>query len=89
MKQCIIKQDVLSISLVVKDIKASKKFYKTLGFTQFSGSVEQNFLIMKSDENTILINQHAEIKKPRVTSRFLIKINITYNINELVVLKHV
>lgn len=37
-----------SISLSVKDITASKAFYETLGFTQFGGDLERNYLIMKN-----------------------------------------
>ena len=44
---------VFSISLSVKDIKASKEFYENLGFTVFGGNIEQNWLIMKN-ENSII-----------------------------------
>ncbi|WP_316749246.1 VOC family protein [Pedobacter gandavensis] len=37
-----------SISLNVKDIKASKQFYENLGFSVFAGSLEMNYLIMKN-----------------------------------------
>lgn len=37
-----------SISLAVKDLKASREFYEHLGFTAFGGSAEQNYLIMKN-----------------------------------------
>lgn len=37
-----------SISLSVKDIKASKQFYETLGFSVFAGDLEKNYLIMKN-----------------------------------------
>ncbi|NDL66820.1 VOC family protein [Anaerotalea alkaliphila] len=39
-----------SISLSVKDIKASKEFYEKLGFTVFGGVLEDNWLIMKNDD---------------------------------------
>ena len=39
-----------SISLTVKDINASRDFYEKLGFTQFGGDIEHNYLIMKSGE---------------------------------------
>jgi len=42
-----------SISLNVKDIKASKLFYETLGFSVFGGDLEQNWLIMKNETSTI------------------------------------
>jgi predicted lactoylglutathione lyase len=47
------KLGAFSISLAVKDINASKKFYETLGFTQFAGSLEQNYLIMKNEKSII------------------------------------
>ena len=37
-----------SISLSVKDIKASKQFYENLGFSVFAGDLEKNYLIMKN-----------------------------------------
>jgi len=37
-----------SVSLAVKDIEASKEFYEKLGFTKFSGDINQNWLIMKN-----------------------------------------
>jgi lactoylglutathione lyase len=43
-----------SVSLAVKDIKASKSFYEKLGFSVFTGNESQGWLIMKSGE-TILI----------------------------------
>ena len=38
-----------SVSLAVKDIKVSKAFYEKLGFSQFGGDEEQNWVIMKND----------------------------------------
>lgn len=37
-----------SMSLSVKDLKASKEFYEHLGFTVFGGGLEKNYLIMKN-----------------------------------------
>ncbi len=37
-----------SVSLAVKDIKASKAFYEKLDFQQVFGNVEQNFVIMQN-----------------------------------------
>ena len=37
-----------SISLAVKDIHVSKKFYETLGFAVFAGDIAKNYLIMKN-----------------------------------------
>ena len=42
------KLGAFSVSLNVKDIKASKQFYETLGFKQFAGDIEKNYLIMKN-----------------------------------------
>lgn len=42
-----------SISLAVKDIKASKEFYEKLGFEEFGGHLEQNWLIMKNGDYII------------------------------------
>ncbi|NKB88679.1 MAG: VOC family protein [Acidobacteria bacterium] len=37
-----------SVSLAVKDIAASRAFYEKLGFTEFGGDQDQNWLIMKN-----------------------------------------
>ncbi|MFH2038806.1 MAG: VOC family protein [Chloroflexota bacterium] len=42
-----------SISLTVKDIKASKSFYQKLGFSIFGGDITQNWLIMKNGNSII------------------------------------
>jgi catechol 2,3-dioxygenase-like lactoylglutathione lyase family enzyme len=42
-----------SISLSVKDLKVSKRFYENLGFTQFAGELEHGYLIMKQGVNSI------------------------------------
>ena len=42
-----------SISLAVKDLQASRRFYETLGFTSFAGDPSQNWLIMKSGDHVI------------------------------------
>ncbi|SHI63587.1 VOC family protein [Pseudozobellia thermophila] len=42
-----------SVSLNVKDIKASKVFYEALGFSVFAGDLEQNWLILKNGNATI------------------------------------
>ncbi|QDT37608.1 VOC family protein [Stratiformator vulcanicus] len=42
-----------SISLTVKDLKASRAFYEKFGFTVFGGDASQNWLILKNDETTI------------------------------------
>ena len=42
-----------SISLAVKDLEVSKKFYEKLGFEIFGGDASQNWLIMKNGDHTI------------------------------------
>ncbi len=47
------KLGAFSISLSVKDINASKQFYKNLGFTVFAGAIKMNYLIMKNENSLI------------------------------------
>jgi len=42
-----------SVSLSVKDIHASKKFYESLGFVQLGGDLTKNYLIMKNENSVI------------------------------------
>ena len=42
-----------SVSLAVKDIEASKRFYEKLGFNVFGGNQTQNWLILKNGEHVI------------------------------------
>jgi predicted enzyme related to lactoylglutathione lyase len=42
-----------SVSLAVKDIEASKRFYEELGFGVFAGDQSRNWLIMKNGEHAI------------------------------------
>ncbi|MFC4722659.1 VOC family protein [Geojedonia litorea] len=42
------KLGAFSVSLSVKDLKASKTFYEHLGFTTFAGDMDKNYLIMKN-----------------------------------------
>jgi len=42
-----------SVSLAVKDIEASKRFYEKLGFTVFMGDQAQHWLIMKNGDHAI------------------------------------
>lgn len=44
---------VFSISLSVQDIRASKAFYEQLGFAEFGGNLDQNWLIMKNGSTLI------------------------------------
>ncbi|WP_420573232.1 VOC family protein [Kordia sp.] len=47
------KLGAFSVSLAVKDIHASKAFYENLGFTEFHGDINQNWLIMKNEQTVI------------------------------------
>lgn len=47
------KLGAFSVSLNVKDIEASKKFYEALGFTVFGGDLKMNYLIMKNGSTLI------------------------------------
>ena len=42
-----------SLSLVVKDIHASKAFYARLGFEEAGGDIEQNWLILRNGDHVI------------------------------------
>ena len=42
------KLGAFSISLSVKDLTGSKTFYENLGFSEFAGGMNQNYLIMKN-----------------------------------------
>jgi len=44
------KLGAFSISLAVKDIKKSKAFYESLGFSEFAGDLDKNYLIMKNGD---------------------------------------
>lgn len=47
------KLGAFSISLNVKDIKASKQFYENVGFKVFAGDLKMNYLIMKNEDSLI------------------------------------
>lgn len=42
-----------SISLVVKDIHASRTFYEKLGFTSSGGNIAENWIILKNGDAVI------------------------------------
>jgi catechol 2,3-dioxygenase-like lactoylglutathione lyase family enzyme len=42
-----------SVSLAVKDIRASKAFYEKLGFKAFAGELSQNWLILRNGDHVI------------------------------------
>lgn len=42
-----------SVSLSVKDIKASKEFYEKLSFEVMMGKIEDNWIVLRNGEHTI------------------------------------
>ncbi|WP_374579996.1 VOC family protein [Pseudoduganella sp.] len=58
---------VFSLSLNVKDIKASREFYAKFGFKDFGGNIEQNWLIMKNDSEQIIGLFQGMIEKNTLT----------------------
>jgi lactoylglutathione lyase len=42
-----------SISLAVKDLDASRRFYEKFGFKAFAGDASQNWLILKNGDHVI------------------------------------
>jgi catechol 2,3-dioxygenase-like lactoylglutathione lyase family enzyme len=42
-----------SVSLAVKDIKASKAFYEKLDFKQVAGDLAQNWVVLQNDTTTV------------------------------------
>ena len=42
-----------SISLAVKDIDASKKFYENFGFKVFAGNLKHKYVIMKNGDHLV------------------------------------
>ena len=46
-------QGAFSVSLAVKDIEASKRFYENLGFKVFMGDQSQGWLIMKNGDHAV------------------------------------
>lgn len=47
------KLGAFSVSLSVKEINTSKRFYEALGFTEFGGDISQKWLIMKNEDHLI------------------------------------
>lgn len=47
------KLGAFSISLNVKDVKKSKKFYEELGFKELGGNISENWIIMKNESTVI------------------------------------
>lgn len=42
-----------SLSLAVKDLAASRRFYEALGFTQYAGDPARNYLILRNGNATV------------------------------------
>jgi len=42
-----------SVSLAVKDLEASRRFYEKFGFKAFAGNPSQNWLILKNGDSVI------------------------------------
>ena len=51
------KLGTFSISLVVKNLEASKLFYEKLGFETFGGNADHNYLILKNGDHLVGIFQ--------------------------------
>ncbi len=47
------KLGAFSISLAVKDIHKSKKFYESLGFVYKGGNIDQNWIVLKNENSVI------------------------------------
>lgn len=60
------KLGVFSLSLNVRDIARSKKFYEALGFREFAGDIAQNWLVLKN-ENCIIGLFQGMIEKNTLT----------------------
>jgi len=52
-KEQIVELGAFSISLSVKDLKASRSFYEKFGFKGFAGDASENWLIMKNGDHAI------------------------------------
>ena len=48
-----------SVSLTVKDLEASRKFYEKFGFKAFGGNPSKNWLILKNGDHVIGLFQGA------------------------------
>lgn len=47
------KLGAFSLSLSVKDIAASRDFYEKLGFEQFAGNADENWLMLRNGDHVI------------------------------------
>ena len=56
-----------SVSLVVKDIAASRAFYEKLGFRQIAGDQAQNWLILQNSTSTIGLFQGPQYTRNMLT----------------------
>jgi len=48
-----LKLGAFSVSLSVKDLKASKRFYENMGFSMIGGALEYNYVILKNETAVI------------------------------------
>ena len=55
-----------SISLAVKEIEASRKFYEKFGFKVFAGDASQNWLILKNRHLSLV-----RVGEPQLVTRAL------------------
>lgn len=65
-KNNVMKPGAFSVSLNVKDLKASKEFYEKLGFEAFGGDLQKNYLIMKNG-NALIGLFHGMFEKTILT----------------------
>jgi lactoylglutathione lyase len=52
-QEAMVNLGAFSVSLAVKDIVASRRFYEGLGFAVFMGDQSQNWLVMKNGAHAI------------------------------------
>ena len=65
-KESNMKLGAFSVSLNVKDLKASQGFYENLGFKVLAGDLKMNYLIMKN-ENSLIGLFHGMFEKNILT----------------------
>lgn len=68
-----------SISLDVKNLKASRQFYGKIGFEVFGGDPSQNWLILKNGDHTIGLFQRMDKKLWKVESKNKKNLHVTDN----------
>jgi len=68
-KETKMKLGAFSVSLAVKDIRASKAFYEKLGFGAVHGDLEQNWIILQNGTTTIGLFQGMFPRTPSPSTR--------------------